>query len=165
MNTAQVTSGLKLPQSHWVWSRCGHPAWQMGPTALPQNPTLQAPCHAPGAMASRANWFKCHWGHWSVFLINVLSMIKRKFGSLSLEKTESLNEISLATLLLKLWVLVLGERRRILWELSKQGAKPKESSAGNQSSGHFRLLLCLYPGFPEKEKDNCLLIGDSFSPS
>lgn len=83
MNTARVTSGLKFPLGFGAGGSIQPGRWI--PLHFHRILLLQVSCHAVGAVASRANWFKCYW---SGFFNQCFIHEKRKFGSRSLEKTE-----------------------------------------------------------------------------
>lgn len=151
MNAAQVTSGLKFPPGFGAGVGIQPGRWIL--LNFHRILLLWVSCHVLGAVASRANWPKCHWGHWSGFLKLMLYSGQR--GNLYLLAWEnqriwmgSTSQPSWSNSECSFWGR--GTRRgNHIWvcvSSVNEGHKPKESSAGNQSSGCFRFLLCFVSG-------------------
>lgn len=173
MNTAQVTSGHEEVFS-WVWSWCRHPTQQRGPTALSQNPASSSILSCPGSFGLQDKLvqvplraLKCF--SFFFFLINTLSMAKRKFVSLSLEKTEFEWDQPHTPIAQTLSVFFLGERYQeedphlVLCELSKRGAQAQRQQCRQSKQCTFQIIALFVSQLSEKGKDDCLLLQDSYS--
>lgn len=158
MNTAQVTSGHEEIPS-WVWSWCGHPAGQMGPTALSHNSALSSVLSCPGScdLQGKLVQFPLRALEFFFFFFNQCFIHDKEEICVSLEKTECLNEINLTTLLLKLWVFVLGERYEDphlgLCELSKWGARAQRKQCRPSKQWTLQIIvLLLYLAFLRRRR-------------
>lgn len=144
VNTAEVTSGLKFPLGFGAGVGMQHGRWVL--LHFHRILLLQVSCHALGAVASRENWLKSHWAHWSGFPKSMLYPWQRGILCALAWKRENLNEISFTTLLLKLWVFILGERYQErdphlgLCELSEWGAQAQRKQCRQSKQWTFQIL-------------------------
>lgn len=96
-------------------------------------------------------------GMFFFFFFNQCFIHDKEEICVSLEKTECLNEINLTTLLLKLWVFVLGERYEDphlgLCELSKWGARAQRKQCRPSKQWTLQIIvLLLYLAFLRRRR-------------